>query len=379
MALTAYTRSTWKSGDILTATRLNNIESQVMNLTKVFVAENDSDRYVASKNAWGTVKIANNNNFSISNGVLDLVASPSFTNITASGTASMATLSASGDATIGGSLTVTNKMSVGMTITFAVAATASNTFTATGLATLNGGLNTTNASLSGTLGVTGVTTLQAVNANNISVTNGITTNRATLTAALDTYNALDLIPESRLTSYVGSTLGSISITAGDGLTGGGSLSVTRTLSLAPASTSSIGGIKVGANLSISNDGILSGNYAAASTSAAGLMSASDKTKLDGLSTVASSGSYEDLVDAPTALSAFSNDVPYVTSNEISRKVDMPYAAGTYCLQVTEDENNNFSSVWTEMPPLPSFNGTYQLQVTMNNDIPTYSWIRTGGE
>lgn len=379
MALTAYTRSTWKSGDILTATKLNNIESQIMNLTKVFVAENDSDRYVTSKNAWGIVKIANNSNFSASNGVLDLVASPSFTNITASGTASMATLSASGNATIGGNLTVTNKMSVGATITFAVAATASNTFTATGLATLNGGLSTTNASLSGTLGVTGVTTLQAVNANNISVTNGITTNRATLTAALDTYNALDLIPESRLTSYVGSTLGSISITAGDGLTGGGSLSVTRTLSLMPATTSSIGGIKVGANLSISNDGILSGNYAVATTSAAGLMSASDKTKLDGLSTVASSGSYEDLVDAPTALSAFTNDVPYVTSNEISRKIDMPDVAGTYCLQVVEDENNNFSSIWAVMPPLPSTNGTYQLQVTMNNDIPTYSWIRSGGE
>ena len=379
MALSAYTRTTWTAGDVLTAVKLNNIENQILKLTNVFITSNDSDRYVASKNAWGIVKIANNGNFSVSNGVLDLVASPSFTNVTASGTASMATLSASGNATIGGNLTVTSKMSVGTTITFAVATTASKAFTATGLATLNGGLNTTNASLSGTLGVTGVTTLQAVNANNISVTNGITTNRAALTEALSTYNALDLIPESRLTSYVGSTLGNISITAGDGLTGGGSLSVSRTLSLMPATTSSIGGIKVGANLSISNDGILSGNYAAASTSAAGLMSASDKTKLDGLSTVASSGRYADLIDAPTDLSAFNNDVPYVTSNEISRKVDMPYVAGTYCLQVTEDENNNFSSVWTEMPPLPSLNGTYQLQVTINNDIPTYSWIRSGGE
>lgn len=379
MALSAYTRTTWTAGDVLTAVKLNNIENQILKLTNVFITNNDSDRYVASKNAWGIVKIANNGNFSVSNGVLDLVASPSFTNITASGTASMATLSASGNATIGGTLTVTSKMSVGTTITFAVATTASKAFTATGLATLNGGLNTTDASVSGTLGVTGVTTLQAVNANNILVTNGITTNRAALTEALSTYNALDLIPESRLTSYVGSTLGNISITAGDGLTGGGSLSVTRTLSLMPATTSSIGGVKVGANLSISNDGILSGNYAAASTSAAGLMSAGDKTKLDGLSTVASSGRYEDLVDAPTALSAFTNDVPYVTSNEISRKIDMPDVAGTYCLQVVEDENNNFSSVWTTMPPLPSFDGTYQLQVTMDNDIPTYSWVRSGGE
>lgn len=52
-------------------------------------------------------------------------------------------------------------------------------------------------------------------------------------------------------------------------------------SLPTASTSTLGGVKVGDNLSISN-GVLSGAYATATTSTAGLMSGVDKTKLDGL-------------------------------------------------------------------------------------------------
>lgn len=57
-------------------------------------------------------------------------------------------------------------------------------------------------------------------------------------------------------------------------------------SLPTASSSTLGGIKVGTNLSISS-GVLSATnttYSAATTSTAGLMSASDKTKLDGVAT-----------------------------------------------------------------------------------------------
>lgn len=57
-------------------------------------------------------------------------------------------------------------------------------------------------------------------------------------------------------------------------------------SLPTASASTLGGIKVGTNLSISN-GVLSATnttYSAATTSAAGLMSAADKTKLNGIAT-----------------------------------------------------------------------------------------------
>ena len=53
--------------------------------------------------------------------------------------------------------------------------------------------------------------------------------------------------------------------------------------LPTATASALGGVKVGDNLAIdSSTGVLSGNYSAASTSAAGLMSAADKTKLDGI-------------------------------------------------------------------------------------------------
>ena len=53
--------------------------------------------------------------------------------------------------------------------------------------------------------------------------------------------------------------------------------------LPAATASALGGIKVGANLAIdSSTGVLSGDYSAASSSAAGLMSAADKTKLDGI-------------------------------------------------------------------------------------------------
>ena len=66
--------------------------------------------------------------------------------------------------------------------------------------------------------------------------------------------------------------------------GGGS-----SYTLPMASTTVLGGIKVGTNLSISN-GVLSGNYAVATTSSAGLMSAVDKAKLDGISS-GGGGSY----------------------------------------------------------------------------------------
>jgi len=211
-------------------------------LTKVFIAENDADRYVASKNTWGIIKIANNDNFTIENGILNFQASPSFVNLTASGNISAANISASGNITITNNLIVTDKIIAAEAITLSLATTVSNTLTVTGATTLNGNLSATNASLSGTLGVTGVTTLQAVNANNIAVTNGITANQVTLSSALATYNTLDLIPEGRLENYVSTTLSNISITAGTGLTGGGTLASTRTISLSPATTSTLGGI-----------------------------------------------------------------------------------------------------------------------------------------
>ena len=53
---------------------------------------------------------------------------------------------------------------------------------------------------------------------------------------------------------------SISISAGTGLTGGGTLSANRTLSLKPATTSALGGIIVGDRLSIDSSGRLTATY-----------------------------------------------------------------------------------------------------------------------
>lgn len=74
-------------------------------------------------------------------------------------------------------------------------------------------------------------------------------------------------------------------------------------SLPTASASTLGGVKVGTNLSISN-GVLSATdttYSVATTSASGLMSAADKTKLDGIAT----GANKTTVD--TALSSTSTN------------------------------------------------------------------------
>ena len=74
-------------------------------------------------------------------------------------------------------------------------------------------------------------------------------------------------------------------------------------SLPTASASTLGGVKVGTNLSISN-GVLSATdttYSVATTSASGLMSATDKTKLDGIAT----GANKTTVD--TALSSTSTN------------------------------------------------------------------------
>lgn len=64
-------------------------------------------------------------------------------------------------------------------------------------------------------------------------------------------------------------------------------------SLPTASSSTLGGVKVGTNLTISS-GVLSAKdttYSAATTSAAGLMSATDKTKLDGIAEGANKYTY----------------------------------------------------------------------------------------
>lgn len=322
MALESYTRTVWKSGDIVTATKFNNMENQISNLTKVFIPDNSADRMVASKSDWGLIKIANNDNFIFSNdGSLGFSATPNFT---------------------------------------------------------------------------------SVSTGSIAASGAITAQKVTLNASLNTYESLDLIPEGRMETYTSSTisdaLSNRSISTGTGLTGGGTLAANRTISLSPATTDSLGGIRVGANLAISN-GTLSGNYAVATTSTDGLLSATDKTKLDGLKTVATSGSYTDLTNRPTLATVATsgdyndlNNTPTLaqvatTGNyaHLSNKPDVlikPGETGAFYLSVyTEAGTDTLTSTWANLPifpDLPTSDGTYSLQVVVVDGNPTYSWVN-GGE
>ena len=84
-------------------------------------------------------------------------------------------------------------------------------------------------------------------------------------------------------------------------------------SIPTASSSVLGGIKVGSYLTISN-GVLSGNYSAATQSAAGLMSAADKKKLDGVATNANNYSL------PTASSSTKGGIKVGNNLTISNEV-----------------------------------------------------------
>ena len=96
--------------------------------------------------------------------------------------------------------------------------------------------------------------------------------------------------------------------------------------LPTATASALGGIKVGANLAIdSSTGVLSGDYSAATTSAAGLMSSTDKAKLDGIAAGATavtvdsamSSTSENPVQNKVVYSALADKVDAVSGKDLS--------------------------------------------------------------
>lgn len=88
--------------------------------------------------------------------------------------------------------------------------------------------------------------------------------------------------------------------------------------LPAATTSALGGVKVGDNLAIdSSTGVLSGNYSAATTSAAGLMSSTDKAKLDGIAEGATAVTVDSAMSS-TSENPVQNKVLYT---ELAGKVD----------------------------------------------------------
>lgn len=170
--------------------------------------------------------------------------------------------------------------------------------------------------------------------------------------------------------------------------------------LPTASTTVMGGVKIGSNISVSN-GVISLNksnvtsalgytpptsdtvYNNATTSTAGLMSASDKVKLNsiaanannythpsthpasmitGLASVATSGSYSDLSNKPTIpvvptnVSAFINDAGYLTQHQslddYAKKTDVNTALAnklgindTAAAAIKDDAGNTISTTY----------------------------------
>lgn len=99
-------------------------------------------------------------------------------------------------------------------------------------------------------------------------------------------------------------------------------------SLPTASASTLGGVKVGTNLSISS-GVLSATdttYDAATTSAAGLMSAADKTKLDGIATGANK--YSLPTASATTLGGIKVGTNLTIASGVLSAVDTTYSAAT---------------------------------------------------
>lgn len=91
--------------------------------------------------------------------------------------------------------------------------------------------------------------------------------------------------ETSIKSYVDekeTSIKAIQFTANNGLSFTGSLGSSPTLSLNAATANTLGGVKIPTNglLSIAQDGVLTTNFSTATTTADGLMSMTDKGKLD---------------------------------------------------------------------------------------------------
>ena len=106
-------------------------------------------------------------------------------------------------------------------------------------------------------------------------TNDYTTDEKTKLAGIDASANNYTLPTASAT-----VLGGIKVGENLSIDGNGVLSAQDSYELPKATTSVLGGVKVGANLAVDSNGTLSGTYSVASSSANGLMSSADKTKLD---------------------------------------------------------------------------------------------------
>ena len=111
--------------------------------------------------------------------------------------------------------------------------------------------------------------------------------------------------------------------------------------LPTATASALGGIKVGANLAIdSSTGVLSGDYSAATTSAAGLMSSTDKAKLDGIAAGATAVTVDSAMSS-TSENPVQNKVVYT---ELAGKVDTEAGKGLSTNDYTDAEKTKLAGI-----------------------------------
>ena len=111
--------------------------------------------------------------------------------------------------------------------------------------------------------------------------------------------------------------------------------------LPTATASALGGIKVGANLAIdSSTGVLSGDYSAATTSAAGLMSATDKSKLDGIAAGATAVTVDSAMSS-TSENPVQNKVVYT---ELAGKVDTETGKGLSTNDYSDAEKTKLAGI-----------------------------------
>lgn len=111
--------------------------------------------------------------------------------------------------------------------------------------------------------------------------------------------------------------------------------------LPTATASALGGIKVGANLAIdSTTGVLSGDYSAASSSAAGLMSATDKTKLDGIEAGATAITVDSAISS-SSTNPVENQAIY---SALAGKVDTETGKGLSSNDYTDTEKTKLAGI-----------------------------------
>lgn len=126
--------------------------------------------------------------------------------------------------------------------------------------------------------------------------------------------------------------------------------------LVPATANTLGGIIVGNNLSISNDGVLSANsaeYPEASSSESGLMSSTDKAKLDAFSSASSYALKSDISSA------------YIYKGSVAAITNLPSNAANGDVYNVEADGMNYAWTGTAWDPL---GGSFAVESVTNAEI-----------